>query len=100
LNSLPEPFEVPDLPPNPEGILPLPEQPVQFVPHTREGESSMTIQPLLNPEILVSALANSQNVLSATGRDGSEVVQRLAGKWNVEIAIKDCKLKISSGANG
>jgi hypothetical protein len=79
------------MPSTPEGILPLPEEPVQFIPNTTEGESSITSQPLLDPEILVSALAHNQSVLDAMGRDGSEVVKRLAGKWTVEDAIKDCE---------
>ena len=76
----------------PAGILPPPEEPTSFIRHETNGESSSTSKPLLDPELLVSALASNSTILSSTGRDAPTLVRRLVGKWTVEAALKDCEL--------
>ncbi|KAK4684800.1 protein EFR3, partial [Tremellales sp. Uapishka_1] len=97
LSTLPEPFLVPSPAPPPQpSILPQPEEPFSFPPNQIEGESSATSLPLLDPEILVSALVTSPSVLEKTGRDASTLVRRFAGRWTVEIALKDSVERFSS----
>ncbi|OCF37807.1 protein EFR3 [Kwoniella heveanensis BCC8398] len=97
LLSLPEPYVIPLLPPyTPSPALQLPEAATSFVPHTIEGESSAMSKPLLDPEILVSSLANSESVQSATGRDAGVLVKRWTSRWTVENAIKDSVERLSS----
>ncbi|WVF72663.1 hypothetical protein IAT40_007481 [Kwoniella sp. CBS 6097] len=97
LLSLPEPYVIPLLPPySPSPALQLPETAISFVPHTVEGESSSTSKPLLDPEILVSSLANSEGVPNAAGRDAGVLVKRWSVRWTVENAIKDSVERFSS----
>ncbi|ORY35419.1 hypothetical protein BCR39DRAFT_509555 [Naematelia encephala] len=96
LSLLPEPFEVPNLDPAPTGILPAPETAVMFVQNLTEGESSATSRPLLDPEIVVSALAQATSVREITGKDSSSLVGRFAGGWSVETALKDSVERYSS----
>jgi hypothetical protein len=92
LNTLPEPFIVPPLPPTPAPtVLPVPDEPEAFFQHTVEGESSSTTQPLLDPEIVVGEFAASTNVQTATSRDTSTLSKRFTTKWTVETAVKDCE---------
>ena len=57
-----------------------------------EGESSSTSQPFIDPQILVSSLASESAILSAADKDTPTLIRRFAGKWTVEIALKDCEL--------
>jgi hypothetical protein len=92
INLLPEPFEVPNPAPAPAGILPPPEEPTQFFPHTAEGESSATSRPLLDPDLLISKMAVAQPVISGTGFDSDLLLSRLAVDWTVEKAIRNGQL--------
>ncbi len=91
MNSLPEPFEVPNIGPSSPDILALPEEPTSFVRRDTEGDSSSTSRPLLDPELLVSSLTSSSTVLTGTGGDAPTLMRRIAGKWTVEVALKDCQ---------
>ena len=89
INSLPEPFEVPNPLAPPPGILPPPEEATQFYPHTIEGESSNATLPILDPELLIARLAASPSVVNATGHETPELLERLSAKWTVESAVKN-----------
>lgn len=92
MNSLPEPFEVPNPPQMPEGILPPPEEAVQFYQNTTEGESSTSALPLLNPDALVSSLATAPSIQSSSRMDEAALRQRWSEVWTVESALKNCEL--------
>ncbi|WVW85749.1 hypothetical protein I302_107787 [Kwoniella bestiolae CBS 10118] len=97
LASLPEPYVIPPLPPyTPSSSLELPETAISFVPNTIEGESSSASKPLLDPEVLLSSLAGSSNVLGATGRDSAGLRRRWEVGWSVESAVKDSIERFSS----
>ena len=99
LNSLPEPFEVPNPAAPPPGILPLPDQPFQFTQHTGEGESSSSTQPFLDPGTLISELSASSAILESTNQDVSSLTRRFTTKWTVESALKDSVERFSAVAN-
>ena len=59
-----------------------------------EGESSLTSQPFLDPQVLVSSLASKSTILGATDMDTPTLVRRLAGRWTVETALKECEFTV------
>lgn len=95
IERMPEPLVVPTYQPLPEyTILPPPDQAFSFVPNEMEGESSSASRPLLDRDVLLSALASSTNVQRSTGNDSSSLMRRLDTSWSVENALKTCELLI------
>ena len=81
----------PTLPAMESQTLALPAEAEAFEELDVEGESSGSSQPLFDPEIVISAIATSPNVLARTGRDPQALVQRFAVNWSVESALRDCE---------
>ncbi|ODO06619.1 hypothetical protein I350_03976 [Cryptococcus amylolentus CBS 6273] len=98
LSLLPEPFLIPayPAPPNPLTLLTTPDEPTAFIPHAREGESSATAKPLLNPTVLLGALSRAEVVQGATGWTGGQTERVLGTRWNVEKAIRESVERFSS----
>ncbi|OXG16946.1 protein EFR3 [Cryptococcus neoformans Tu401-1] len=98
LASLPEPYLIPPypVPDSPPFFLSLPEEPVSFIQHTLEGESSSTAKPLLDQDTLLDALVKSKTVQAATQVDEAGLRRIFDGKWSVERAIKDSIERFSS----
>nr|P0CN37.1 RecName: Full=Protein EFR3 [Cryptococcus neoformans var. neoformans B-3501A] len=98
LASLPEPYLIPPypVPDSPPVFLSLPEEPVSFIQHTLEGESSSTAKPLLDQDTLLDALVKSKTVQAAKQMDEAGLKRLFDGKWSVEQAIKDSMERFSS----
>lgn len=93
INSLPEPFTVPDwrAPLSHDDVLPPPAEPAAFFRDQTEGESQSSSQPIIDPAQLVTAFSTSPSVQATTGRDQASIARRFTSPWNVELAIKECK---------
>ncbi|BEI81965.1 hypothetical protein CcaverHIS002_0211250 [Cutaneotrichosporon cavernicola] len=89
LASLPEPFVVPDPRSAPDGELPRPETPVEFVRDESEAESAAASQPILNWRDITAAFANSSAVEMGTGRDAQGITRVFGAKWSVEDALRN-----------
>jgi hypothetical protein len=46
---------------------------------------------MVNPELVVQALASNRNVQVVTGLDRQTLLKRLAVDWTMEIALKYCQ---------
>lgn len=86
----------PTLPAVETETLALPAEPEAFEELNVEGETSGSSQPIFDPEIVISAIATSPNVLARTGREPQALVQRFAVNWSVESALRDCKSSAAS----
>ncbi len=85
---LSEPLIVPDYPLSPPSDpLPAPDDEARFEKYGPAGESSSATQPLLDPEVIVSALASSGAVQRATRRDAGALVRWMGARWSVETAL-------------
>lgn len=92
LSALPEPYVIPNLyPPENSDTLPAPDEPLSFTKNITEGESSSATQPLLDTEVITSALASSGQVQKATHKDAAGIVKRLGAGWSIESALMNCE---------
>jgi hypothetical protein len=90
INSLPEPFVVPEFY-LPEFNVLIPDEPTMFVRHEAEGESASASLPLLNPTAIIHGFASNESVQAAASRSEPELEARFSTRWTVEGAIRECK---------
>lgn len=87
---LPEPLVVPDNPlAPPVDILPLPDDKAQFVEHDTEGETSATVRPLLDPEVIISSCAAVAELQRANIATVLSTPWTLEHIWDQGITLDD-----------
>ena len=72
------------------GRLTEPEIPVQILP-SKQVDDADGAWSAVDPEVALSLLASSKNVLDATGMDSEALRKRLSTPWTAESAFRDCE---------
>lgn len=100
INSLSEPFIVPEYR-NPAGHgIEFRDEPAQFVRDNTEGESAASSLPLLDATELIAAFSDAPAPKAASMRDAPWLQARFSAPWSVEAAIRESVERFTSPVAG